>query len=128
MRTARLASAAALLMATLPAIPAQADTAALIDTRTLAALESPFEGDGLVSDDTLMWIAGKADINQEAVATNTGVVAGNTVGDNAVTGNVVIDNNAFQNLNGLSILSINTGNNVALNAAMNVNISLTAGQ
>ena len=40
--------------------------------------------------------------------------------------NAQIAGNAFQNMSGLSILNVNTGNNVAINAALNVNISLQA--
>lgn len=112
MRTARLTTAAAFLVVALQAAPAWSQTA--------------FE-DAPVSDNTLMVMVGKADINQDAQSTNTGVVANNSVGDNSVTGEIKIDQNAFQNLSGLSLLNVNTGNNVAMNSAMNVNISITPG-
>ena len=47
--------------------------------------------------------------------------------DNVATGDVRIDAQAFQNLQGLSLLNVNTGNNVSMNSAMNVNISITPG-
>ena len=51
-------------------------------------------------------------------------VTRNSVGNNVQTGDAKISDNAFQNLSGLSIVSVNTGNNVAMNAAMNVTISI----
>ena len=77
-----------------------------------------------VADETLGSIAGKADVAQRAESENNAEVAGNSVGDNAVTGEVRMDGNSFQNMSGLSMVNVNTGNNVAMNAAMNVNISI----
>lgn len=73
-------------------------------------------------------VAGREDTTQIARNDQIAGVSQNSVGDNAVTGEVRIDGNAFQNMSGLSILNVNTGNNVAINAAMNVNISITPGQ
>lgn len=80
-----------------------------------------------VSEDELQASTGREDISQYSQAELEAAVANNSVGDNAVTGTAQIDGNAFQNMSGLSILNINTGNNVAINAAMNVNISITPG-
>lgn len=80
-----------------------------------------------VSESALQASAGREDVTQLSQADLQAEVAGNSVGDNAVTGTAQIDGNAFQNMSGLSILNINTGNNVAINAAMNVNISITPG-
>ena len=85
--------------------------------------ETPFAGKAL-GDDTLSAIAGREDTNQVSTADQVAGVSRNTVGDNSRTGEARIADNAFQNLQGLSILNVNTGNNVAINAAMNVNISL----
>jgi len=78
-----------------------------------------------VDDATLGSIAGREDTNQLSVANNTNNVSNNSVGDNSTTGTIGIADNAFQNLSGLSILSVNSGNNVAINSAMNVNIAIT---
>jgi hypothetical protein len=77
-----------------------------------------------VSDDALGKVAGRADTAQAAYADQVAGVSDNSVGDNVRTGNASISDNAFQNLSGLSVLNVNTGNNVAINAAMNVNIAI----
>lgn len=59
-----------------------------------------------------------------AIATQRNTVSGNSVSGNSVTGGVQIDGNAFQNLSGLAVISANSGNNVAINSAMNVTINL----
>lgn len=93
----------------------------------LAAEEpSPF-GAAAVSESTLQAAAGREDTTQISQAEQNAAVAQNSVGDHVTTGAAQIDGNAFQNMSGLSILNVNTGNNVAINAAMNVNISLSPG-
>lgn len=82
-------------------------------------------GTKAVSDTMLQTIAGREDTAQMSQADLKAGVANNTVGDHSVTGAAQIDGNAFQNMSGLSILNVNTGNNVAINAAMNVNISIS---
>lgn len=97
---------------------------ALAATPALAQ-EAPFAGKAVVKDEALGAIAGREDRAQVATADQVAGVSRNTVGDNSRTGEARIADNAFQNMQGLSILNVNTGNNVAINAAMNVNISLT---
>ena len=81
--------------------------------------------DGTVLDEgALQDIAGREDVAQIAQTKNTATVANNSVGNGSMTGEVRIDDSAFQNLSGLSLLNINTGNNVAMNSAMNVNIAI----
>ncbi|WP_137681739.1 hypothetical protein [Aurantiacibacter suaedae] len=80
-----------------------------------------------ISETALQNVAGREDMHQISQAELAAGVRNNSVGDYAVTGNAQIDGNAFQNMSGLSILNVNTGNNVAINAAMNVNVAITAG-
>ena len=89
--------------------------------------QPPF-AEPMVADTTLGTVAGREDTTQLATASQSAGVARNSVGDNVRTGDATIADNAFQNLSGLSILNVNTGNNVAINAAMNVNIALHPGQ
>lgn len=77
-----------------------------------------------LDDGTLGAAAGREETQQAATATQVAGVSQNSVGDNVRTGDASISDNAFQNLSGLSILNVNTGNNVAINAAMNVNIAI----
>jgi hypothetical protein len=78
-----------------------------------------------VPETTLQAVAGREDLDQVSQANLTAGVSRNSVGDNSTTGTAQIDGNAFQNMSGLSILNVNTGNNVAINAAMNVNVSIS---
>lgn len=80
-----------------------------------------------LEDATLGAIAGLADTNMQARSDQTSTVSKNSVGDNVATGDVRVDANAFQNLQGLSVLNLNTGNNVSINSAMNVNIAINPG-
>jgi hypothetical protein len=86
----------------------------------------PFASERL-ADSALGQIAGREDVAQVSRADQVAGVSRNSVGDNVTTGEARIDGNAFQNMSGLSILSVNTGNNVAMNAAMNVNVSIQQG-
>lgn len=80
-----------------------------------------------IGESELGAIAGREDTAQIARNEQYAGVANNSVGDNAVTGDARISDNAFQNMSGLSILNVNTGNNVAINASMNVNVSISPG-
>ena len=59
-----------------------------------------------------------------ASATQRNTVSNNSVTGTSTTGTITIDGNAFQNLQGLAVISANSGNNVAMNAAMNVTVNL----
>ena len=99
---------------------------ASVETPARGAEAGLFEGDA-VSEGALQATAGRENVAQLSQAELEAEVANNSVGDNAVTGAARIEGSAFQNMSGLSILNVNTGNNVAINAAMNVNISITPG-
>lgn len=88
---------------------------------------TPFAGPTLAEAD-LQAIAGRMDTAQIARNDQVAGVSQNSVGNNSVTGEARIDGSAFQNMSGLSIINVNTGNNVAINAAMNVNVSISPGQ
>lgn len=116
------AAAVALMLVTAhPALAQTAAPAAPIDATT------PFQAEPL-ADNVLGNVAGREDTHQSAIANLNAGVSNNSVGSNSTTGDAKISDNAFQNLSGLSILNVNTGNNVAINAAMNVTISITPGQ
>lgn len=81
-----------------------------------------------IADEELHAIAGRADLNeitQRAEARNSSTVSNNSVNGTSVTGTINFDGSALQNLNGLAVFSANTGNNVSINAAMNVNVAIT---
>lgn len=89
-----------------------------------AFAQSAFGEEAKVDEVALGRVAGREDVNQLAFSQQTNNVSNNNVGNNSTTGAVQIDGNAFQNLTGLSVISANSGNNVAINSALTVNISL----
>ena len=89
-----------------------------------AAAAVPFDA-APVTEAALGEIAGKAGDPMQIIADNRSVVADNHIVGNVATGGVSIDGNAFQSLNGLAIVNANTGNNVAINASLNVNVAIT---
>lgn len=92
-----------------------------------ASAQSAFNPDTRLEDGVLHDVAGRQDVNQLAITEQMSEVKNNSVGNNSTTGAVQIDGNAFQNLSGLSVVSANSGNNVSINSALNVTISLTPG-
>lgn len=86
---------------------------------------TPFSAATKVSTDTLGSVTGRADLSQVIRASNSSTVSNNSVTGNSVTGTITFNDGAFQNLNGLSLLSANTGNNVAINSSLNVNVTVT---
>ena len=101
-------------------------------TRTTPVTESvnsptalPFGDTKPVDNAELNKVTGQADLAQVVNAQNNGVVSGNSITGESHTGTINFDSNSFQNLNGLSLLSANTGNNVSINSSLNVNVSIT---
>jgi len=85
---------------------------------------APFGAINPVENADLKVVTGQADLAQVVNAQNKGVVSGNTVTGNSQTGTIHFDSSSFQNLNGLSLLSANTGNNVSINSSLNVNVAI----
>ena len=83
-----------------------------------------FDASRVAPEADLAASAGKADLNQLSIANQENQVAGNSVNGTSVTGAVGIAGNAFQNLSGLAVINANSGNNVAINAALNVNVAI----
>lgn len=120
----RLAAAAAAIALSLAGSGAAAQASGEAQA-TPAGAEAPAFGTEALGDSALGRVSGRQGADQYAEANETGVVSNNSVNGSSVTGAVQIDGAAFQNLQGLSVINANTGNNVAINAAMNVNISLS---
>lgn len=96
----------------------------LIATPALAqTAPAPFDAPPVPSE-ALDKVAGRADVIQQVRASNTSSVANNSINGDSTTGAIQFDANAFDNMHGLSVLSANTGNNVAINSSLNVNVSI----
>ena len=81
----------------------------------------------VVSDDVLSGANAKANlalIDQVAAVHNSSTVADNTINGDFSTGVISIASDAFAGTTGLTLFNINTGNNVAINASMNVNVAI----
>jgi hypothetical protein len=89
-----------------------------------AAAPSPFGAAPTVDAEQLRAVTGQADLVQEVRAQNTANVSHNSVNGQSQTGTISFDAASFQNMNGLSVLSANTGNNVAINSSLNVNVAI----
>lgn len=88
---------------------------------------APFQAAPVVSDDVLSGAHAKADlslIDQIAAVHNSSTVADNTINGDFATGVVSIASDAFAGTTGLTLFNINTGNNVAINSSMNVNVAI----
>jgi len=98
--------------------------AAAILVTVSAGAQTVFDPASAVPEAALKAASGKADLAQASIANQANNVAHNSVVGNSTTGNVAIAGNAFQNLNGLAVINANSGNNVAINSALNVNVSI----
>lgn len=118
-------SGAVLLLASAGFAPAAAQTADETDAAQTTSAPAPtlFAGDPLSEanlarvsgrDGTPTWVSANSSSNAQ--------VGGNSVGDNSATGALQVSDNAFQNVSGISMVNLNTGNNSAINAAMNINV------
>jgi hypothetical protein len=102
-------------------------TSMLTGLALLAALTPAYADDLPVplADSDLQQVTGRdgttqANINNQASGVNNSHVVGNSV-----TGQILMDGSAFQDFSGLAVLNANTGNNVSINASMQVNITIT---
>jgi len=111
-----------------PALAQDHATPADTDTATAAATigaDAAFGNGAVLADTDLSTVTGREDRGtQIAAADQRNTVSNNSVTGNSVTGSVTIDGQAFSNLSGLAVISANSGNNVAINSAMNVVINL----
>ena len=85
---------------------------------------APIFGEAIAETD-LATATAREDIAQIATAQQTARVSNNSVNGTSRTGEVAIDGQAFQNFSGLGIVNANSGNNVGINAAINVNVTIT---
>lgn len=80
-----------------------------------------------VADSLLAEARGMADmrlVEQTTTIESNGTVEGNTINGDFTTGMVTLSNGALDNFNGLALFNINTGNNVAINSSMTVNVAI----
>ncbi len=115
---------AASLLTAFPATAIAQAAPATLSVQAGAAQAAPFGGAVPVDNAVLGTVTGQSDLSQVIRAQNTSTVSGNSVNGHSETGTISFDSNSFQNLNGLSLLSANTGNNVSINSSLNVNVAI----
>lgn len=106
------------------AAPALAEEAQPVEKDPVAKEAPAFADAKPITEGKLAKIAGREDLTQFNNADLKNSVEGNAVGDNSNTGTIAFSDNAFSEMSGLSIVNANTGNNAAINASIQVNITL----
>ncbi|KRA83967.1 hypothetical protein [Altererythrobacter sp. Root672] len=109
------------------AAPAEAISNAEITSELAAVLAKPFATAAVADDTRLAQVNGMADLNvleQNINVRNTSTVSGNIINGDPTTGTISIDGASFGGFNGLAMVNANTGNNVSINSAMNVNVAI----
>ena len=120
--TAPIASTALAQQAPVPVTTAAPAPAAPVPD---ASADGAFAATAPVDEADLQKVTGRENLGvQVASATQRNTVSNNSVIGTSTTGAIQIDGNAFQNLQGLAVINANSGNNVAINSAMNVTINL----
>jgi hypothetical protein len=83
---------------------------------------SPFSQAQAASDEVLQKATAREDLSLAARSEQSSNVTGNSVNGTSTTGTISFSDNAFQTASGLTVINANSGNNVSMNASMNVNI------
>lgn len=111
-----------------PAAEPDAPRASMADAQqAVAASENPFPTAAVADETRLANVTGMADVRalqQNINVRNTSTVSGNIINGDPVTGTISIDGASFGAFNGLAMVNANTGNNVSINSAMNVNVAI----
>ena len=115
--------AAFLSLVAVPAVSAQAQIAAADAPRDVEA--GAFSAARAVTLQTLETATAREDLSIVAQTQQTSTVSRSSVSGNVTTGAVGVAGNAFQNATGLTVVNSNSGNNVAMNGSINVNIVMS---
>lgn len=92
-----------------------------------SAPQSPFAASRAAGDDLLGRATAREDLSIVATSDQTSTVTDGTV-TGTTSGDINFTDNAFQNATGLTVINANSGNNVAMNASLTVNVVMTAPQ
>lgn len=93
-----------------------------------AAQARPFSTDKLAPEAVLDRATAREDLSLAAQSQQAATVSRNSVNGTVNNGAVSIAGSAFQNASGLTLINANSGNNVAMNGSINVNIVITPPQ
>jgi hypothetical protein len=87
-----------------------------------------FSDAAIAPDDQLDQSTAREDLSVGAQTQQVGTVSRSTVSGTVSNGAVGIAGNALENASGLTLVNANSGNNVAMNGSINVNITITPPQ
>ena len=93
-----------------------------------ATQEAPFSSSKAAADDVLDKATAREDLSLIARSQQSSNVSNNSINGPSTTGDIRMSDNAFQNASGLTIINANSGNTVAMNGSINVNIVMTPPQ
>lgn len=110
-------------------VPGSDNPAAQPMEQSASALEiSPLFATAPIADDaTLNAATAREDVSLVAETRQASSVSNSSV-SGVTTSKVELSDSAFQNASGLIVVNANTGNNVAMNGSVNVNIVMTPPQ
>ena len=108
----RVAEGLGLALAVLLAAPATGATG----QEASAFAEAP------IADSALKGLTARENLSLVASNTQTASISGNSVSGVSTTGEAGVSGQAFQGAQGMMLVSVNSGNNVSINAALSVNI------
>jgi len=120
--------AAGLLAALFAAGAAPAQNASSPESGTKEAAERPFAKATKADDDLLNASTAREDLSLHAQSSQSSSVSSSSVNGTSTTGEIRIADQALQNASGLTVINNNTGNNVAMNASLNVNLVINPNQ
>ena len=126
--------AAALLATSILAVPLSAQTnASSTQTVDLPAVaietaDSAFAETAVANDDALEAATAREDISLVARSEQASNVSNNSIDGASTTGEIRFSDTAFSNASGLTTINANSGNQVSMNASINVNIVMTPPQ
>ena len=99
--------------------------APLADRDSGDVLDGAFAASTIAADETLDKATAREDVSVLAQSEQTTNVSNNSVSGTSTTGAISFSDSAFGNSSGLTIVNANSGNNVSMNAAINVSIVMS---
>jgi hypothetical protein len=79
-------------------------------------------GEAPIADSALKALTARENLSLVAGNSQSAVMSGNSVSGVSTTGEAQVSGQAFQGAQGMMLVSVNSGNNVSINAALSVNI------
>lgn len=82
----------------------------------------PFAAGKAQDEQTLKSATAREDVSMTNISDQSSSVSNSSVNGPSTTGDIGFSDSALQNASGITMINSNTGNNVAMNSSMNVNV------